>query len=99
MTLCQRFPLTLIAVALALLPIDMLAGPPPGQLTLEPYTFSSRGKANDVAIVPGPGAGGRRAGGRPQLVGIVPSSPSDWRRCGGPRTADDTVTRERMVSS
>ena len=62
MTLCQRFPLTLIAVALALLPIDMLAGPPPGQLTLEPYTFSSRGKANDVPIIPGPGAGGPGTG-------------------------------------
>ncbi len=44
MTRCHRLLWTLLpfAPALALVPMDAYAGPPPGQLTFEPYTFTSR---------------------------------------------------------
>ncbi len=55
MSRCHRFAWTLIplapALAVALLPVAAYAGPPASWLTLEPYTFSSRGGETIEAVM------------------------------------------------
>ncbi len=53
MTQCHRFASTLIplAPALVVVAMDAHASPPPSRLTLEPYTFSSRGGETIEAVL------------------------------------------------